>query len=508
MPCFFTFAPCSMPFGAGRDDERCVAARAELAVDRGDHDVDVGDAAVGRPRLLAVDDPLVLGLVVLGGRADRRDVGAGVGLGGAERGDLGVVGGAEALRDPLRHLLGRALAEDRGDRERGAHDRHPDPGVAPEELLVDDRQLQAGLVEPELGQRPRSRRGRSSRPPGSPATGVSSRSSHSAAAGRTTSAAKPWTQSRMSFWSWVSSSEKVGAESRVGAAPTACSTSSSALVASCGVPQVWLLLITDIGLCNIERVRVTIRRMSNDSTRSQLHGHRVCFRLGGRGPADRPDPRDHRPLRPVGAGDRAPRRPTTRCCAPDLLGHGESAKPRGDYSLGAYASGVRDIDGRPRPRPRDDRRPLARRRDRDAVRLPVPGALRAPRARLERRPRPRGPSAAARLDPARLRVGAAAADARTRVLGAGEAVGAAARRARACRPGTDLAEVARGFASLGDAEARAAFIADDARGARPGGPAGLRARPPLPGRGAALAAGLGRARPDHPGRARPSRPRG
>jgi pimeloyl-ACP methyl ester carboxylesterase len=29
--------------------------------------------------------------------------------------------------------------------------------------------------------------------------------------------------------------------------------------------------------------------------------------------------------------------------APDLLGHGASAKPRGDYSLGAYASGVRDL---------------------------------------------------------------------------------------------------------------------------------------------------------------------
>jgi pimeloyl-ACP methyl ester carboxylesterase len=29
--------------------------------------------------------------------------------------------------------------------------------------------------------------------------------------------------------------------------------------------------------------------------------------------------------------------------APDLLGHGESAKPSGDYSLGAYASGLRDF---------------------------------------------------------------------------------------------------------------------------------------------------------------------
>src|SRR5207247_2045660 len=29
--------------------------------------------------------------------------------------------------------------------------------------------------------------------------------------------------------------------------------------------------------------------------------------------------------------------------APDLLGHGRSAKPRGDYSLGAYANGIRDL---------------------------------------------------------------------------------------------------------------------------------------------------------------------
>ena len=29
--------------------------------------------------------------------------------------------------------------------------------------------------------------------------------------------------------------------------------------------------------------------------------------------------------------------------APDLVGHGESAKPRGDYSLGAHASGLRDL---------------------------------------------------------------------------------------------------------------------------------------------------------------------
>ncbi|MGI9094598.1 MAG: alpha/beta fold hydrolase [Thermoleophilaceae bacterium] len=35
--------------------------------------------------------------------------------------------------------------------------------------------------------------------------------------------------------------------------------------------------------------------------------------------------------------------PRCSVVAPDLLGHGQSAKPRGDYSLGAYASGVRDL---------------------------------------------------------------------------------------------------------------------------------------------------------------------
>jgi pimeloyl-ACP methyl ester carboxylesterase len=29
--------------------------------------------------------------------------------------------------------------------------------------------------------------------------------------------------------------------------------------------------------------------------------------------------------------------------APDMIGHGRSAKPRGDYSLGAYAAGLRDL---------------------------------------------------------------------------------------------------------------------------------------------------------------------
>ena len=75
--------------------------------------------------------------------------------------------------------------------------------------------------------------------------------------------------------------------------------------------------------------------------------------------------------------------------APDFLGHGASAKPRGDYSLGAFASGVRDLLQLHRRRARHDRRALAGRRRGDAARLPAPRAVRAPRPRLERRPRPR-----------------------------------------------------------------------------------------------------------------------
>ena len=116
-------------------------------------DVHGGDPAVGRPRLLAVDHPLVGGLVVAGAGPQRGDVGARVGLGHAERADLRLVGRPVALRHPLAELLARARGEDRGHGERRAHDRHADPGVAPEQLLVDDRQQQPGLVGVELRER-------------------------------------------------------------------------------------------------------------------------------------------------------------------------------------------------------------------------------------------------------------------------------------------------------------------------------------------------------------------
>ena len=119
--------------------------------------------------------------------------------------------------------------------------------------------------------------------------------------------------------------------------------------------------------------------------------------------------------------------------APDLLGHGESATPRGDYSLGAHASGARDIAHRARPRARHGGRALAGRRHRDAVRLPVPGAHRAPGARLQRRARARGPPAAARRLAAGRRLRPARAHLRGGCVGLGRGLGGLLGARRAAR---------------------------------------------------------------------------
>src|SRR5579864_8292638 len=73
-----------------------------------------------------------------------------------------------------------------------------------------------------------------------------------------------------------------------------------------------------------------------------LHGHRVNFTITGNGPAV---------VLIHGVAGRAAQWDQVAqllgehhtVVAPDLLGHGDSAKPRGDYSLGAHASGIRDL---------------------------------------------------------------------------------------------------------------------------------------------------------------------
>jgi pimeloyl-ACP methyl ester carboxylesterase len=73
-----------------------------------------------------------------------------------------------------------------------------------------------------------------------------------------------------------------------------------------------------------------------------LHGHRVYFNIAGRGPAV---VLIHGVAGRASQWDRVAEllAETHAVVAPDLLGHGDSAKPRGDYSLGAHASGIRDL---------------------------------------------------------------------------------------------------------------------------------------------------------------------
>lgn len=74
----------------------------------------------------------------------------------------------------------------------------------------------------------------------------------------------------------------------------------------------------------------------------EIHGQPVTFHMMGEGP----------PIlliHGITSSSRTWKRVMPRLAethtviAPDLLGHGRSAKPQGDYSLGAYASGIRDL---------------------------------------------------------------------------------------------------------------------------------------------------------------------
>src|SRR5262249_16814256 len=84
------------------------------------------------------------------------------------------------------------------------------------------------------------------------------------------------------------------------------------------------------------------RVSSVELRRVEIHGHELAYRIGGEGPVL---------LLVHGmAGRSATWRavmPTLAerftVIAPDLVGHGQSEKPRGDYSLGAFATGLRDL---------------------------------------------------------------------------------------------------------------------------------------------------------------------
>jgi pimeloyl-ACP methyl ester carboxylesterase len=188
----------------------------------------------------------------------------------------------------------------------------------------------------------------------------------------------------------------------------------------------------------------------------ELHGHRVAFRHDGEGPLV--------VLIHGITGRSAQWQPVVEnlaahrtVLAPDLLGHGDSAKPRGDYSLGAYASGVRDMV-------------VGLGHDRATVvghslggGIAMQFAYQFPEL-CERLVLVSSGGLGRDVHPL-LRASTLPGSemvlpllAHARVLAAGEAISRAIGLLK-LRAGTDLAEFASGYASLGDAEARAAFIA-------------------------------------------------
>jgi pimeloyl-ACP methyl ester carboxylesterase len=186
-----------------------------------------------------------------------------------------------------------------------------------------------------------------------------------------------------------------------------------------------------------------------------LHGHRIAYRQAGDGPVIvlihgiTSDSSTWRRVMPYLA-----RRFTV--IAPDLIGHGHSAKPRGDYSLGAHASAVRDLL-------------VALGHDRatfvghslgggiamqlsyqfpercERLVLVDSGGLGREVSLLLR---------AATLPGSELALPLLAA---ARMLDAGRLAGSLLRRV-GLRAGTDIEEMAKGHATLGDAGARAAFL--------------------------------------------------
>jgi pimeloyl-ACP methyl ester carboxylesterase len=186
-----------------------------------------------------------------------------------------------------------------------------------------------------------------------------------------------------------------------------------------------------------------------------IHGHRVAYRLAGNGS---PIVLIHGITASSRVWEAVWEGLTEHhtVLAPDLLGHGQSAKPRGDYSMGAFASGIRDLTLALELGPAT------------VVGHSLGGGVamqfsyqfpgRAERLALVSSGglgrRVHGFLRAATLPGSELVIPLLAG---RQVLSAGQAVGRALGRA-GLKLGNDALEMARGHASLGDPESRAAFV--------------------------------------------------
>ena len=187
----------------------------------------------------------------------------------------------------------------------------------------------------------------------------------------------------------------------------------------------------------------------------RLHGHRLRYRTGGRGPVlalvhgITNSSASWEPVLDLLAQ-------SFTVIAPDLLGHGDSAKPRGDYSLGANASLLRDLL-------------VALGHDRATIvghslggGIAMQYAYQFPE-RVERLVLVSSGGLGRQVTPVLRAVALPGAElvlpllASQPLVDAGTIIGGAISRL-GLRLGSDVAAVATGFASLQDIEARRAFV--------------------------------------------------
>ena len=190
-------------------------------------------------------------------------------------------------------------------------------------------------------------------------------------------------------------------------------------------------------------------------TEISLHGHRLCYRAGGSGPVLI---LVHGITNSSASWEPVLAQLATRftVLAPDLLGHGDSAKPRGDYSLGANASLLRDFM-------------LALGHERATIvghslggGIAMQMAYQFPE-RVERLVLVASGGLGRQVTPMLRAVALPGAElvlpllASQPLVGAGTKVGGWIERI-GLRVGSDIAAMAAGFASLQDIEARRAFV--------------------------------------------------